>query len=120
MLGSSFPQHDNVGPMPKTKALMQDKGAMALNFFIHTPICCPSRSELLTGMYFHNIKASPNRPGQPRNGSCMHTDDLKVQESVFAKYLGAAGYTAGMFGKCKYLLSGSCHHTVRISDRLHH
>ena len=99
MLGSSFPQHNNVGPMPKTKALLQDKGAMALNFFIHTPICCPSRSELLTGMYFHNIKSPANRPGQPRNGSCMHTDDLKVQESVFAKYLGGAGYTAGMFGK---------------------
>ena len=57
MLGSSFPQHNNVGPMPQTKALLQDKGAMALNFFIHTPICCPSRSELLTGMYFHNIKS---------------------------------------------------------------
>jgi len=41
MLGSSFPQHDDVGPMPQTKALMQDKGAMALNFFIHT--VCPSQ-----------------------------------------------------------------------------
>ena len=41
MLGSSFPQHDDVCPMPQTKALMQDKGAMALNFFIHT--VCPSQ-----------------------------------------------------------------------------
>jgi hypothetical protein len=32
-------------------------------------------------MYFHNIKAPPNRPGQPRNGSCMHTDDLKVRKT---------------------------------------
>ena len=48
MLGSSFPQHNNVGPMPKTKALMQDKGAMALNFFIHTvrpPITCATLTD---------------------------------------------------------------------------
>jgi hypothetical protein len=34
MLGSSFPQHNGVGPMPQTKALMEEKGSMALNFFI--------------------------------------------------------------------------------------
>ena len=53
MLGSSFPQHGGVGPMPKTKILMQDQGAMATNMFIHTPICCPSRSELLSGRECH-------------------------------------------------------------------
>jgi N-acetylglucosamine-6-sulfatase len=47
LLGGSFPQLGNVGPMPQTKKLMQAGGAMATNFFIHTPICCPSRSELL-------------------------------------------------------------------------
>ena len=99
MLGGSFPQHGGVGPMPQTKRLMEEGGAMALNFFIHTPICCPSRSELLTGMYFHNIKADPTAPGQPRNASCMHTDDLKVQDNTFAKYLAPAGYKVGMFGK---------------------
>eukprot|EP01051_Picozoa_sp_SAG22_P005307 SAG22_NODE_311_length_12629_cov_20.911891_2_plen_389_part_00 len=96
MLGGSFPQHGGVGPLPKTKALMQEGGAMATNFFIHTPICCPSRSELVTGMYFHNIK---QKPGSGRQGACMHTDDLKVQENTFAKYLAPAGYTVGLFGK---------------------
>lgn len=37
--------------MPKTKAKLADKGATAINWFIHTPICCPSRSELVTGRY---------------------------------------------------------------------
>ena len=36
-------------PMTKTEALLGKKGVTAANFFIHTPICCPSRSELLTG-----------------------------------------------------------------------
>ena len=46
-LGGSFPEHGGVGPLAQTKALMQEKGSMATNFFIHTPICCPSRSELV-------------------------------------------------------------------------
>jgi hypothetical protein len=48
-LGGSFPMHNGVGPMPKTKIALADKGAMANNWFIHTPICCPSRAELVTG-----------------------------------------------------------------------
>jgi hypothetical protein len=35
-LGGSFPMHNGVGPMPKTKALLADKGATATNWFIHT------------------------------------------------------------------------------------
>jgi hypothetical protein len=30
--------HDGKGPMPKTQALMADKGATADQWFIHTPI----------------------------------------------------------------------------------
>lgn len=29
--------------------LMEEEGGMAINFHIHTPICNPSRSELLSG-----------------------------------------------------------------------
>merc|ERR1719399_1034900 len=56
VLGASFPLTSGATPMPKTKKLMQDEGMYAENWYIHTPICSPSRSELLTGRYFHNIK----------------------------------------------------------------
>lgn len=72
-LGGSFPWHNGVGPMPKTKALLADKGATATQWFIHTPICCPSRSELVTGKYFHNIKGT--------GGGCMHINEAKVNVS---------------------------------------
>jgi N-acetylglucosamine-6-sulfatase len=57
-----------------------------------TPVsCCPSRSELVTGRYFHNIKAA--------NGGCMHVDEDLVNNATFARDLHEAGYIVGMFGK---------------------
>jgi len=94
MLGASFPTKNGATPMPKTRAMMADAGATANNMFIHTPICCPSRSELLSGRYFHNIKKVGGK------GTCMHADELKVNNNTFARYLKEeAGYTVGMFGK---------------------
>jgi len=78
--------------MPQTKRLMQDLGAYAENWYIHTPICSPSRSELLTGRYFHNIKM----PG----ATVMHVNYTFVNARTFARVLKEdAGYTTGMFGK---------------------
>ena len=53
LLGASFPTTAPGGatPMPKAKAGLFDGGAHATNFMIHTPICCPSRAETMTGRY---------------------------------------------------------------------
>ena len=99
MLGGSFPAHDGATPMPKTKAKMQDAGAMATNFFIHTPICCPSRSELVTGRYLHNLKTDPTLPKQKDEIICMHVNETKVNGHTFAVPLAKAGYKVGLFGK---------------------
>jgi N-acetylglucosamine-6-sulfatase len=83
--------------MPKTKKLMQDQGAHATNWYIHTPICSPSRSELLTGRYFHNIKKAGSGSGYCDG---MHVNYTLVVENHFGKVLKEqAGYTTGMFGK---------------------
>lgn len=67
---------------------------MAENFFIHTPICNPSRSELLTGRYFHNIKGV----GTPLWS--MHVNSSFVYENTFVRDLKEkAGYNTGLFGK---------------------
>ena len=58
-------------PLKQAHALIADKGVFAENWFIHTPVCCPSRAELLSGRYFHNLRM----PGP--SGGCMH-----VQTSV--------------------------------------
>ena len=95
MLGGSFPQlNNNNGPMPKTQLKMQTQGTMAENFYIHTPICNPSRNELLSGRYFHNIKATGFVDNQ------MHVNETYVNANTFVKDLHDSGhYHTGMFGK---------------------
>jgi arylsulfatase A-like enzyme len=97
MLGSSFPIHNGATPMPRTQTLMAEGGVTASNFFIHTPICNPSRSELLSGRYFHNIKMVGAPGGIIWS---MHVNEPLVNNNTFARYLKEqAGYTVGMFGK---------------------
>ena len=102
-LGASFPNKGGVTPMPKTKKLMEEQGATALNWYIHTPICSPSRSELLSGRYLHNIKATGSSACHGAGcGYCdgMHINYTKVNPHSFARTLSEeGGYTVGMFGK---------------------
>jgi arylsulfatase A-like enzyme len=53
-------------------------------------ICCPSRSELVSGRYYHNI-LTHQKP------ACMHINESKVNDNTFARYLNeSAGYRVGM------------------------
>jgi hypothetical protein len=84
--------------MPQTQRLLADAGATAENWYIHTPICSPSRSELVTGRYFHNIKAAGKNGGGYCSG--MHVNYTHVNDNTFARVLKEEGnYTVGMFGK---------------------
>ncbi len=57
------------------------------NTFANTPVCCPARANMLTGMYTH------------RNG--MVANDLRLREDnvTLAELLGKAGYRTGFIGK---------------------
>lgn len=80
--------------MKKAENLVAKKGFKAKNWFIHTPVCCPSRAELYSGRYFHNVRESSPK------GGCMHADlQHKVLGVSYHLHLQQAGYTNGYFGK---------------------
>ena len=84
-------------PMAQTTKLLSERGATATHWTVHTPVCCPSRTELITGRYFHNVKGADSSAK-----SCMHATpypELAANEWLFAPHLRAAGYRVGVFGK---------------------
>jgi hypothetical protein len=51
--------------MRHTKTLMQQAGALGTHSYVNVPICCPSRSNILSGRYAHNIRDNHYEPFPP-------------------------------------------------------
>lgn len=94
-------------PMLQTQRLVAEKGARAVEWRIHTPICAPSRAQLQSGRYFHNIK-SPEYTPSPKVSSGA-VGQVNLSESwtyIFPKILREEkGYVTAQFGKC---MNGNC------------
>ncbi len=83
--------------MPHVKALLQGQGMTFRNAFVHTPICCPSRSSILTGRYLHNCGVQNNSIA----GNCYGHEWIESMEEnhTFAVHAQTAGYTTAYTGK---------------------
>ncbi|XP_046865069.1 extracellular sulfatase Sulf-1-like isoform X3 [Xenia sp. Carnegie-2017] len=80
--------------MTKTSTIFAKHGVKFTNAFVTSPICCPSRSSILTGMYAHNHGCLSNTV------NCASIAWRRGPEKRnFGHYLKESGYKTGYFGK---------------------
>lgn len=80
--------------MLKTKRLLRDEGVTFKNAFTSSPLCCPSRSSILTGRYTHNHHVHSN------NRNCSGPGWIaKEEKETFGVFMQQAGYKTAYFGK---------------------
>ena len=81
--------------MKKVRERLGGEGAVGESMYIATPICCPSRTETLSGRLYTNVV-------EDNLGGCMHVNStgyiFQHSSSIFPA-LQRAGYLTGGFGK---------------------
>jgi N-acetylglucosamine-6-sulfatase len=78
-------RYDTMDVMPETLAGIFDQGVEFKHGFITTPLCCPSRASILTGMYAH------------QHG--VRFNETELEKTTFMKLMQENGYYTGLVGK---------------------
>ncbi|KAL3271448.1 hypothetical protein HHI36_021934 [Cryptolaemus montrouzieri] len=88
---------DGLKPMQKTLKLIANDGIIFENAFVNSPICCPSRSSILTGKYAHNTRVLNNSI----NGNCSSSlwQNNFEKNSIAALLKKSKNYTTFYAGK---------------------
>ena len=78
--------------MPKTLRLFKREGVDFNHGYVTTPLCCPARATMYSGLYAHNHGILTNNPTN-------QFGDTYVPERTFPSVLRDSGYYTGQFGK---------------------
>jgi arylsulfatase A-like enzyme len=85
---------DTLWAMPTVRSELVAKGVRFTNGYVSNPVCCPSRSSILTGQYSHTTRVYTNHPKEPFGGFPAFHD-----RSTVATWLQRAGYRTALMGK---------------------
>ena len=78
---------------------MAKEGTRFTQYYSASPICSPSRTGLLTGMYPPRWRITSFLQARKGNAGCEQADFLDPKAPSIARTLKAAGYATGHFGK---------------------
>ena len=84
--------YETVQFMPTVRDVLIKEGVNFENGFVTTPLCCPSRSSILSGQYVHNHKVFTDR--MPMGGAPKFDDTSSI-----ATWMQSAGYRTAYYGK---------------------
>ncbi|MEX0991170.1 MAG: sulfatase [Actinomycetota bacterium] len=82
---------DTLWAMPRVQELLVDQGLTFQNSFVVNPVCCPSRTSMLTGQYSHSSGVYSNE--FPYGIEAFDPDE------TIATWLRADGYDTALIGK---------------------
>ncbi|MFL5766622.1 MAG: sulfatase-like hydrolase/transferase [Actinomycetota bacterium] len=88
---------DELDHMPIVQSQLIDKGTKFSNGYVVNPLCCPSRTTILTGKYSHGTDVYSNIP--PHGGFQTFVTTNHEDRSTIATWLQKAGYDTGIVGK---------------------
>jgi N-acetylglucosamine-6-sulfatase len=75
--------------MPSVFSQLVDRGVLFTRAYVDSSLCCPSRSEILTGLYEHNTGVDGNRIQLTRPTIVEALHDLGYRTALAGKYLNS-------------------------------
>jgi arylsulfatase A-like enzyme len=90
ILTDDQPAEGTLEVMPETTDWFQEDGVRFTNAVATTPLCCPSRASIMTGLHTHHHGVTVDM-----NGDADRLD----QSLTVQRHLRRAGYRTGYFGK---------------------
>lgn len=89
LIVSDDQRYDTMEFMPRTRALIFERGVEFTRAYVTTPRCCPSRASILTGQYAHNhnVRVNEDRLRQPTVVETLHESGYRT--ALVGKYLNS-------------------------------
>ncbi|XP_050679637.1 N-acetylglucosamine-6-sulfatase-like [Leptidea sinapis] len=82
-------------PLKNVQRLIGNEGTIFNNSYTTSPLCCPSRASILTGLYIHNHHTYNNSV----DGGCYGSSWKQLETSTFNYMMNTAGYSTFYAGK---------------------